>query len=155
MLSSQGHWLVERSLHTVRPFADTDIDDAVALWRRTPGVGLSTADEPPALRRYLARNAGLSFVATAGGELVGTILCGHDGRRGLIHHLAVAPSHRRIGVARALLISALAALTAEGIQKCHALVMHDNTGGIAFWRAVRAVERDDLLLFSVLTTDGT
>jgi hypothetical protein len=80
---------------SVRPFVEADITAALALWRATPGVGLSAADEPAALARYLARNPGLSLVADVHGTLVGTLLCGHDGRRGLIHHLVAAHGHRR------------------------------------------------------------
>jgi len=135
----------------LRPFGPADYDAARALWERTPGVGLSAADERAPLERFLRRNPGLSFVAMRQGELAGTILCGHDGRRGLVHHLVTAPAHRRHGVARALLHAGLAALAAQGIDKCHLLVFRDNPGGIAFWRAVAATERLELSLFSLAT----
>ncbi|WP_242478653.1 GNAT family N-acetyltransferase [Rubrivivax gelatinosus] len=116
-----------------------------------PGIGLSEADEPAALAAFLRRNPGLSFVAQDGGELVGTILCGHDGRRGLIHHLAVAPGRRRRGLGRALLDAALAALQAQGIGKCHLMVFADNAEGLAFWRRQQAIERVELALLSIAT----
>ncbi|MFC3085844.1 hypothetical protein [Tabrizicola soli] len=67
---------------TVRPFRPEDIPAARALWQAMPGVGLSTADEPTALTTFLARNPGTCFVTVAQGRLTGTILVGHDGRRG-------------------------------------------------------------------------
>lgn len=136
---------------TLRPFDPADYDAAHALWARTPGVGLSAADERGPIERYLARNPGLSFVAEEGGALVGTILCGHDGRRGLIHHLMTVPGARRRGIGRALLRAGLQALRAQGIDKCHLLVVGDNEPGLAFWRAVGAAERTELALFSILT----
>src|SRR5579871_722647 len=90
---------------------------ALALWERTEGVGLSDADSQPAIERYLARNPGLSFVAMVEGQLVGTILVGHDGRRGFIHRLAVASEHRRQGIAQSLVRLGLSALADAGIQK--------------------------------------
>jgi predicted N-acetyltransferase YhbS len=84
------------------------------LWERSEGVGLSAADERAPIDAFLKRNPKLSFVAAAGDELIGTVLCGHDGRRGLIHHLVVAPEHRRRGVGAALLKSGLVALRGAG-----------------------------------------
>lgn len=137
----------------IRPFEPSDYAAARALWERSEGVGLSSADEPEAIRSYLARNPGMSFVAEEDG-LVGTILCGHDGRRGLIHHLVTAPGHRRRGVATALLRKALGALRREGIAKCHLLVIRENAAGLAFWRKVGAEERVSLALFSMATDSG-
>lgn len=135
---------------TIRSFAPADFAAARALWERTPGVGLSEADDPDGIARFLRRNPGLSFVAIDDSELVGTILCGHDGRRGLIHHLVVAPSHRRRGLGRALLRQGLSALRLEGITKAHLMVFRANESGLAFWRAV-GIERTELSLFSVAT----
>jgi len=136
---------------TLRAFLPTDYDAAFALWQATPGVGLSDADRREPIERYLARNPGSSFVATDGGTLVGTILCGHDGRRGLIHHLVTAPSARRQGVARALVRAAIGALGAQRIDKCHLMVYRDNAAGLAFWRAIGAKERFELQLVSLST----
>lgn len=140
----------------IRPFADADIPAALALWRATPGVGLSAADEPEALARYLARNPGLSLVAAseADGQLIGTLLCGHDGRRGLIHHLVVAPGHRRRRVGEGLVSAGLQGLRAQGIGKCHLMVFTDNTAAQQFWLAVGAHQRQDLHLFSLDTPAG-
>lgn len=135
----------------IRAFEAADYDAALALWRRTPGVGLSDADQRAPIEAFLARNPGTSFVALEGGELVGTLLCGHDGRRGLIHHLVVAMPHRRCGIARRLLARSLAALRSAGIGKCHLLVFRDNAEGLAFWRGIGAAERGELALFSMLT----
>jgi ribosomal protein S18 acetylase RimI-like enzyme len=53
----------------------------------------------------LAGNPGLSLVAELDGAVVGAVLCGHDGRRALIYHLAVAASLRRRGIGVALSIA--------------------------------------------------
>ena len=135
----------------IRIFEPSDIDAARTLWQRTDGIGLSEADEPSALARYLSRNPGSNLVASDGNNIVGTILCGHDGRRGLIHHLAVASTHRRQGIARQLLRAGQAALCNAGIRKCHLLVFKTNESGLAFWRKVGAEERVLLTLFSIGT----
>jgi hypothetical protein len=79
----------------MRDFALADYDTVLALWRSCEGIGLSDSDTREAIATYLARNPGLSLVATdADGVIVGAVLGGHDGRRGYLHHLAVAPAHR-------------------------------------------------------------
>ena len=135
-------------------FEPDHIVRARALWERAEGVGLSSADEPSALAAFLSRNPGLSFVALQDGQVVGTVLCGHDGRRGLIHHLVVAASQQRRGLGRTLLRHGLGALREVGIQKCHLLVFSSNAAGLAFWRAVGADERTSITLFSLSTDDG-
>ncbi|MGE0802112.1 MAG: GNAT family N-acetyltransferase [Lautropia sp.] len=139
----------------IREFIEADYAEARALWEQTEGVGLSSADEPSAVSLFLRRNPGLSFVATTANEIVGTILCGHDGRRGLIHHLVVRPDHRRRGIGRLLLGSGTSALAREKIGKCHLLVFRSNDDGIAFWRQVEATERSELMLFSIETRHDT
>jgi N-acetylglutamate synthase len=135
----------------IRVFTSDDHAAALKLWQASEGVGLSDADSFENIGRFLERNPGLSFVATDTGRVVATILCGHDGRRGLIHHLLVAPTHRRQGLGRALLKRALAALGQANIQKCHLLVFRDNAEGMAFWHGIGAEERVLLALFSMPT----
>jgi ribosomal protein S18 acetylase RimI-like enzyme len=136
---------------TLRPFLPEDISAARALWQATPGVGLSAADEPAALTTFLARNPDTCFVAVAQGRLIGTIVVGHDGRRGLIHHLAVATDQRRSGLGRRLVEAGLAALHQQGIDKCHLMVFTDNATGAEFWASVGATRRDELALYSLPT----
>lgn len=135
----------------IRAFEVGDHAQAHALWESMAGVGLSSADSLENIATFLRRNPGSSFVAVSDGRVVATILCGHDGRRGLIHHLAVAPKARRQGAGRALVERALAALRREGIEKCHLLVFNDNTDGRAFWRGIGADERTTLDVFSLQT----
>jgi putative acetyltransferase len=137
----------------IRVFRPEDHVHARALWESTEGVGLSDADSFENVRRFLERNPDLSFVATEDDVLFATILCGHDGRRGLIHHLAVSCSHQRRGIGRELVRRALAALHREGIQKCHLLVFQQNVAGKAFWNRIGAEERATLGIFSLLTSE--
>jgi N-acetylglutamate synthase len=139
-------------MRMVRPFTLADYDAAFRLWQVTPGVGLSSADSREAIAQFLERNPGLSFAVGEGDELVGTVLCGHDGRRGLIHHLAVATTHRRRGIGRELARAALHALHGAGIAKCHLLVFRDNAEAQEFWRSVGAEQRVELQLFSASTS---
>lgn len=125
----------------------------LALWQASEGLTLRDADSPEALARYLARNVGLSVAAFAGGELVAAALCGHDGRRGYLHHVSVHSAYRRRGIGRRLVQHCLDRLAAEAIDKCHLFVRADNEAARAFWRRLGWRSRADVEMFS-LTRPG-
>lgn len=105
------------------------------LWAETEGVEVAEGDSPAELARYLARNPGFSTVALdADGTLVGAVLCGHDGRRGYVYHLAVHPARRGEGIGRAAMKRSLDLLRAAGVVRALLLVAADNDGGARFWQ---------------------
>jgi ribosomal protein S18 acetylase RimI-like enzyme len=114
------------------------------LWRKTEGVGLNESDTRPNIAAYLKRNPGMSFVARAGREIIGAVLCGHDGRRGYLHHLAVAKDHRNRGLGRRLVESCLARLHEEGITRCNLFVFAEHHDGESFWIHNGFKQREDL-----------
>lgn len=124
---------------------------ALALWQTSEGLTLREADSPEALRRFLARNPGLSVAALQEGELIGVALCGHDGRRGYLHHVAVRPDQRRHGLGRQLVEACLTRLAAEGIAKCHLFVRADNAAARPFWQALGWQLRDDIDVWSFVS----
>src|SRR5579871_4289968 len=111
----------------------SDHGPAVALWGRCEGVEIAEGDDESSFRSYLERNPGLSHCAEFDGSLIGAALCGHDGRRGYIYHLAVAPEFRGGGVGRAILERGLAGLRECGITRALILVAGDNVPGREFW----------------------
>jgi ribosomal protein S18 acetylase RimI-like enzyme len=118
---------------TTRAFVMADYDDAIALWTGVEGVEVCEGDSREEIAEYLQRNPGLSRVAEAEGKIVGAALCGHDGRRGWIYHLAVASTHRRLKVGQALLDSCVNGLRNAGLKRAIILVAGDNPAGHEFW----------------------
>ena len=121
-----------------------DLDAVLALWSQTNGVGLNESDTPDQLRAYLDRNPGLSLIARDGTRLVGAVLCGHDGRRGYLNHLAVLPEYRGRGLGRQMVETCLGTLAALGILKCNIFLYADNEPGEQFWSRCGWAARSDL-----------
>ncbi len=121
-----------------------DYRQAYDLWILC-GNGLNDKDDSrEGIDKYLKRNPGTSFVATCDNIVVGVILCGHDGRRGIIQHACVSPDYRRYGIESKLVELALEALKAEGINKVLLVAFKKNEGGNAFWEAQGFTLREDL-----------
>jgi N-acetylglutamate synthase len=130
----------------LEPMTAADHAPVLALWNACEGVRAS--ETPAELARILARNPGLCLVARVGGDLVGAVLCGQDGRRGYLYHLGVAPEFRRLGIATALVEHCLRELTAIGITRCTIFLIRGNADGEAFWRKGGWRERTDLVAFA-------
>ncbi len=117
----------------ITEFTVSDYEEACALWRAIPEVELDDADTCEKMAGYLKRNPGMSFVAREGAKLVGAALCGHDGRRGYLHHLAVLPEYREQGIGTRLVEACLRALASHGIERCAIFILSENAPGKAFW----------------------
>ena len=125
----------------IRPATIEDYDGLYALWCSVDQSrrALNPVDDSrEGIDRFLKRNPSTCFVACFGDDpeaILGAILAGHDGRRGMIHHLCVHPACRRQGIAHLLVQRAEEALRAEGIAKVFGLVFRDNDAANAFWEA--------------------
>lgn len=132
---------------TIRSMNITDFDTVLELWQLTEGVGLNESDTREKIALFLERNPGLSFVAIdQDSRIVGAILGGHDGRRGYLHHLAVAQVHRGHGLGRRLVESCLTVLGEQHILKCNIFVFGNNAEGQAFWKHLGWNPREGLLV---------
>src|SRR5881296_4668828 len=100
-----------------RAFSISDYDAALELWQRVEGLEIAEGDDREGVSHFLARNPGLSRVAIDGAAIVGVALCGHDGRRGHIYHLAVDPAYQGRGLGRRLLDECLDGLRRTGMKR--------------------------------------
>lgn len=125
-----------------------DYDEIYRLWDMSDQIGLSKADSRYGIQKFLERNPGMSYVAVENGKIIGAVLCGHDGRRGYIHHLMVHPDYRRKGLGRSLVGRCMYALTRIGIQKCHLFIYEDNEAGMKFWEQLGWEKRVELSMMS-------
>src|SRR6266699_2929318 len=117
-----------------REFSINDYDAAVELWKRVEHVEIAEGDDRESIAQFIARNLGLSRVATDGSRTVGVALCGHDGHRGHIYHLAVDPAYQGRGLGKRLLDECLDGLRRAGLKRAIIMVAANNRRGREFWR---------------------
>ena len=128
-------------------------DQALKLWEKTKGVGLSSSDDISDLEIYIEHNKEYSFLALLDGKVIGTILAGHDYRRGYIYHFVVDGNYRNQGIGKKLFEKSLEQLKNEGINKCHIAVYKNNHQAKNIWKKVGFLLRDDLDMMSYNITN--
>ena len=129
----------------IRSMTIEDYPAVKALWRSIRGFGIrSIADSEEGVRRFLNRNPGISVVAEQDCELVGAILCGHDGRRGCLYHVCVREKNRMQGIGKAMVVFCMEALKKEQINKVSLIAFTKNDVGNAFWKQIGWTKREDL-----------
>jgi ribosomal protein S18 acetylase RimI-like enzyme len=120
-----------------------DYEGAVHLWEGAgSGVKVGRSDSPEEIQKKLQRDPDLFLVAESDHEIIGTVIGGYDGRRGMVYHLAVRDDFRRRGVATQLMSEVEKRLQAKGCVKCYLLVFADNADAIQLyeqlgWRNMR------------------
>jgi ribosomal protein S18 acetylase RimI-like enzyme len=107
-----------------------EYEKVIALWQRSgPGVRVGESDTLEEIRKKLTRDPELFLVAEEAGRIVGTVIGGFDGRRGMLYHLAVEPELRNRGIARALMVEVESRLRNLGCRKTYLLMIPDNPAG--------------------------
>ena len=131
--------------YTIREMQLEDYDKVYDLWMSIKGFGIRSIDDSrEGVERFIKRNPTTSIVAQMDGEVVGAILCGHDGRRGCFYHVCVKEGYRKHGIGKAMAVAAMKALQAEKINKVCLIAFRDNEVGNRFWKSVGWTFREDL-----------
>jgi ribosomal protein S18 acetylase RimI-like enzyme len=134
---------------------ERDYDAVLALWRSAgPGLGVGRSDTREELAKKLRRDPDLFLVAESGGDLIGSVIGGFDGRRGVIYHLAVAAGHRRQGLGRALMREVEARLRNRGCRRSYLMVRRGNPDALQFYAALGWAELDLHILAKDLDAAG-
>ena len=104
-----------------------DYPAVLAIWETAgPGLHVGRSDTPQEIVKKLERDPDLFLVAEVEGKIIGTVLGGFDGRRGMVYHLGVLPEYHRSGIGRALMQDLEHRLQAKGCLKCYLVVVEDN-----------------------------
>lgn len=139
---------------TIRMMTIDDYEDVYELWKSIEGFGIRSIDDSrKGVARFLRRNPTTNIVAEVQGKIVGSILCGHDGRQASFYHVCVHKDFRMHGIGKAMVVRAMEALQAESINKISLFAYRNNSVGNAFWRGVGWQCREDMNVYDFILND--
>ncbi|MCF0130459.1 MAG: GNAT family N-acetyltransferase [Pseudobutyrivibrio sp.] len=140
---------------TIRTMTAEDFDKVHELWMTIHGFAIRSIDDSKeGVLPFLKRNEGLSVVAqTNDGQIVGTILVGHDGRRACLYHVCVREDFRKQGIGKSMVAEALRRLKNEGISKVTIIAFTKNEVGNVFWKAGGWTQRQDVYTYDFVLNE--
>ena len=129
----------------IRIMTMDDYEEVYKLWKKIHGFGIRSIDDSrEGIERFIKRNPATSIVAEMDGKIVGSILYGHDGRRGCFYHVCVDENYRRRGIGKTMVVHAMEELKKEKINKVSLIAFTKNDVGNAFWNQIGWTKREDL-----------
>ena len=130
---------------TVRTMMIDDYTGVHNLWMTIKGFAIRSIDDSrEGVERFLKRNHTTSVVAIEDGKIVGSILCGNDGRRGCLYHVCVHEDYRMRGIGKSMVVHSMKELEKEKISKVSLIAFTKNDIGNAFWKEIGWTKREDL-----------
>ena len=131
--------------YSIMPMTEDDYDDVRALWMTIRGFGIRALDDSREdIQRFIRRNPTSSVVARMDGRIVGSILCGSDGRQGALFHVCVAREYRRRGIGTHMVGYCMHQLRLMGINKVSLIAFTSNDAGNAFWKQIGWTRKSDV-----------
>ena len=127
------------------PMRHEDYDAVRALWMTIRGFGIRALDDSREdIERFIDRNPTTSVVARDGDRIVGSILCGSDGRQGALYHVCVAKEYRRRHIGTHMVSFCMHQLRYMGINKVSLIAFTANDVGNAFWNRIGWTRKTDV-----------
>jgi ribosomal protein S18 acetylase RimI-like enzyme len=138
----------------IRTMQVKDYEGVRTLWESINGFAIRSIDDSyEGIKRFLKRNPTTCVVAEENSQIIGTILCGHDGRRGYFYHVCVREDKRKHGIGNQMVKAALEALKKEQITKVSLIAFRKNEIGNCFWKEMGWILREDLNYYDLTLND--
>ena len=129
----------------ISPMIPEDYDEVRDLWLTIRGFGIRALDDSREdIERFIRRNPTTSVVARTDGRIVGSILCGSDGRQGTLYHVCVAKEYRRRRIGTQMVGFCMHQLRIMGINKVSLIAFAKNDIGNAFWNKIGWIRKTDV-----------
>lgn len=129
----------------IRQMGFDDYEEVYELWMQIHGFGMRSVDDSrEGVERFIRRNPSTSMVAVLKGQIIGSVLCGHDGRRGCLYHVCVREDYRKHGIGQKMVQACLEELKKEHICKVNLIAFRKNEVGNRFWKGMGWSFRDDV-----------
>lgn len=130
---------------TIRRMVIDDYDKISHLWHQIQGFAIRSIDDSRrGIEAFLRRNPNTSVVAEYNSEIIGTILCGNDGRYGYLYHVCVMKDYRAMGIGKLMVQEVIKSLREENISKIALIAFSKNEVGNTFWKKLGWTRREDV-----------
>lgn len=140
---------------TIRVMTMDDYEKVYELWMSIKGFAMRSIDDSKeGVERFIHRNPTTSMVAVVQDQIVGAILCGHDGRRGSLYHVCVKEEYRKHGIGQKMVQECLLALKKEQISKVSLIAFESNEVGNQFWKGLGWVYREDVNYYECVINEA-
>lgn len=117
----------------IRNYEGRDRDAVIALWQAC-GLVVAGKNDPEAdIDFAAASNDATILVGERDGVLAATAMVGHDGHRGWLYYVAVAPALQKRGLGKRMVEAAEAWLRQRGAPKAQLMIRETNTQVEAFY----------------------
>ncbi len=126
-------------------------DIVIDFWKEC-NINIEPEDEFSHFGKFISNSNGKGFIAFDKNKIIGSVLCGCDGRYGYIHHLAVMPEVRNKGLGKKLVEECIFFLKNDfSISSIAIFVWKNNLNGKGFWEKIGFNNVDGLEVFSLKT----
>lgn len=135
----------------IRTMTENDYDSVYNLWKSDSGIALSSVDSREKITALLKRCPDISLIAEENNIVIGSVLGSEDTRRGYVHHLIVAQTHRKRGIGKLLMENITKRFSKAGIEKIHLFIVSKNSEVVSFYKHINWHTRPDIILMSKYT----
>ncbi len=117
----------------------------IQLWKACKLV-VPQNDPAEDIRKKLAFQPELFFLAVMNGQVLGSVMAGYDGHRGWLNYVAVLPQWQKKGYGRQLVETAITELRKLGCVKVNLQVRKSNVSVVRFYKHLGFQEEDRVSL---------
>jgi len=128
-----------------RPLEERDIDGVIALWTDC-GLVRPWNDARRDIEFARGKEGSDILLGYAEGDIVSSVMVGHDGHRGWLYYVAVAPAFQGTGIGKATVRAAETWLKERGIWAINLNIRSENEKVRAFYAALGYELRDVIVM---------
>jgi len=132
----------------IRQMDINDYEEILKLWTEVPNVESNQLQSKDKLERFLRKNSSYNLVCQVNNKIIGTLLCGSDGQRAHIYHLAIREDYRSKETESYMINELIRKLKKDGVEECSLFVRDYNYEEQDFWITEGWKESRELLIFS-------
>ena len=140
----------------LRVMAIQDYEKIKALWKSIDGFYIRSIDDSlEGMQKFLAKNPHTNVVALQNDEIIGTILCGYDGRCAYFYHVCVKKEYRHKKIGKSMVDFVIKSLEKEGATHINLVAFKTNEVGNLFWHEVGWNLKDNVNMYEyILDSDN-